>query len=377
LKTQGFPDDFLDRLARFRFSGTVNALAEGTPFFAGEPILEVVAPIGEAQLIETLAINQLGFEIMIASKAVRVVHAAGGRPVIDFGGRRAHGLDAALKAARAAYVGGAVATANVLAGRDYGIPVAGTMAHSFVEAFDDELQAFRAFARIYPETVLLIDTYDTLRGAEKVIALARELGPDFKVRAVRIDSGDLLELSRGVRAKLDAAGLTQVGIFVSGGLNEDKVAALVAAGAPIDSFGVGTDLVVSADAPSLDLVYKLTEYAGAGRLKLSPDKRTLPGRKQIFRRFAAGIAVGDTLARDGEALPGEPLLHPVMRDGRRLAPSPALAAIRDRAASERARLPQALLNIAPAEPPYPVAVSEALAAEERRVRRRVLAVARK
>ncbi len=283
LRSQGFPDDFLGWLKSFRFSGDVFALPEGTPFFENEPILEIVAPIGEAQVIETLAINQIGFETLIASKAARVVAAAAGRAVIDFGSRRAHGLDAAIKAARAAYVAGAVSTSNVLAGRLYGIPIAGTMAHSFVQAFDQEIEAFRAFARVYPETVLLVDTYDTIEGVKKVIALAKELGDAFKVRAVRLDSGDLVALSKGARALLDAAGLSKVGIFASGGLAEAKIAELLSSGAPIDGFGVGTDLVVSGDAPSLDIVYKLTEYAGEGRIKLSSGKRTLPGRKQVFR----------------------------------------------------------------------------------------------
>ncbi len=376
LREKGFPDNFLDWLTRFRFSGDVHALPEGTPFFANEPILEIVAPIGEAQVIETLAINQIGFPTLIASKAARVVAAASGRAVIDFGSRRAHGIDAAIKAARAAYVAGAVSTSNVLAGRLYGIPIAGTMAHAFVQAFDDEMEAFRAFASVYPETVLLVDTYDTLEGVKKVIALARELGDAFKVRAVRLDSGDISALAKEVRALLDGAGLNRVGIFASGGLDEARIAALLSADAPIDGFGVGTDLVVSADAPSLDIVYKLTEYAGEGRIKLSSGKRTLPGEKQVFRVFDGGTAAGDTIARADEALPGTALLRPVMRAGRRLEKPESVAAIRARALHAIASLPPALRGLDEAAP-YPVEVSPALTLLEERVRKRLRALQEK
>jgi nicotinate phosphoribosyltransferase len=377
LRAQGFPDDFLDWLKLYRFSGDVFALPEGTLFFENEPILEIVAPLGEAQLIETLAINQIGFASMIAAKAARVVEAAAGRAVVDFGSRRAHGFDAAIKAARASYVAGAASTSNVLAGKLYGIPVAGTMAHSFVQAFDDESEAFRAFARVYPETVLLVDTYDTLEGVKKVIALAKELGSDFQVRAVRLDSGDLAALAKASRALLDEAGLENVGIFASGGLDETKIAALLAAGAPIDGFGVGTDLVVSADAPSLDIVYKLTEYASEGRIKLSSGKRTLPGRKQVFRVIENGAMAGDTIARADETLPGTPLLKQVMRAGRRIEAAEPLADIRTRCLSEIAALPPTISSLEKAARPYPVAVSAALADEEREVRARIAEASRR
>ena len=371
LASQGFPQPMLERLEDFRFEGDVYALPEGTPFFANEPIVEVVAPIAQAQVIETLVLNQIGFQTIVASKAARIVEAAQGRSVIDFGGRRAHGLDAAVKAARAAYVAGAVATSNVLAGRTYGIPVAGTMAHSFVQAYAHEAEAFRSFAEIFPETVLLVDTYDTLGGVRKVIALAQELGGAFKVRAIRLDSGDLLALSREARALLDAAGLASVDIFASGGLNEDRIAKLVASGAPIDGFGVGTDLVVSTDAPALDIVYKLTEYGGKGRLKLSTDKRTLPGRKQVFRRFSGGVMTRDVIGRHDEALPGAPLLTQVMRQGASMAPSETLDDIQTRCRKEIAGLPAALRELAPAEPPFAVEVSAALSELEREVARTV------
>jgi nicotinate phosphoribosyltransferase len=371
LEAQGFPPSILERLEQFRFGGDVHALPEGTPVFANEPIVEIVAPIAEAQLIETLVINQIGFQTLIASKAARVVHAAAGRDVIDFGGRRAHGLDAAVKAARAAYVAGAAATSNVLAGKTYGIPVAGTMAHSFVQAYDSEAEAFRAFASVFPETTLLVDTYDTLGGVAKVIALGRELGERFRVRAVRLDSGDLAHLSRGARAMLDGAGLSSVRIFASGGLDEREITRLIAGGAEIDGFGVGTDLVVSGDAPSLDLVYKLTEYSGAGRMKLSPDKRTLPGRKQVFREWTGGGPARDVLARHDESLPGTPLLGQVMRRGERIAPSQKLSEIRARCREEVGRLPSSLRTLETAAPPFQPEVSPALEGLADQVARKV------
>jgi nicotinate phosphoribosyltransferase len=273
----GFSREFLGWLSELRFAGDVWALPEGTPVFPEEPLLEVRAPIAQAQLAESFVMNQVHLQTVLASKAVRVVEAARGRAVIDFGLRRMHGTDAAMKGARAYWVAGLAATSNVLAGRVYGVPIAGTMAHSFVQAHEDELTAFRAFARLYPDTVLLVDTYDTLLGIDRVIELARELGDAFRVRAVRLDSGDLAALAVEARRRLDAAGLHRVEVFASGGLDEHRIAELVARGAPIDGFGVGTRMGVSEDAPALDMAYKLTAYAGEGRLKLSPGKRILPG----------------------------------------------------------------------------------------------------
>lgn len=358
-----FSRAFIDRLADFRFTGAVYAVPEGTPVFPDEPILEVVAPLPEAQLIETFVMNQIHHQTVIASKGARVVSAAAGRAVVDFGLRRMHGTDAGVKAARALFVAGAVATSNVLAGKIYGLPVTGTMAHSYVQAHDDELTAFRDFAEIYPETVLLVDTYDTLAGIDKVVALAAELGENFRVRAIRLDSGDLGALAVAARRRLDRAGLKRVEIFASGGLEEHQIARLVAAGAPIDGFGVGTDMGVSRDAPVFDIVYKLTTYAGGGRLKLSAGKSTLPGRKQIFRVEEYGTAVGDVIARDGEKLPGQPLLRPVMMGGERLpAGCVELAASRDHARREIAKLPARVRALEPCAPPYPVTVSSELAA---------------
>ena len=368
LRGQGFPEAILEHLASFRFSGDIYAMPEGTVFFENEAILEVVAPIEEAQLIETLAINQIGFPSLIASKAARIVAAAQGRSIIDFGGRRAHGIDAAVTGARASYIGGADATANVYAGRRYGVPITGTMAHSFVQSFDDEMDALRAFASIYPSTILLVDTYDPIAGVKKVVALAKELGNAFQVRGVRLDSGDLLALSKEARIILDDAGLSRVQIVASGGLDEFAILDLVAAGAPIDAFGVGTDLAVSGDAPALDIVYKLTEFGGEGRVKLSVGKRSLPGRKQIFRTFDNGLAVHDTIARADETLPGAPLLRPVMLGGERVQAKEPVSAMRDRCRTELARMPEDLQRIGKSARSYTVTISPALDALDLEVR---------
>ncbi len=358
---EDFSESFLDLLRDFRFTGAVYAVAEGTPIFADEPILEIVAPLPEAQIAETFVMNQIHLQTVLCSKAKRVVTAAEGRSVIDFGSRRMHGTDAALKAARAFYIGGVDATSNVLAGKEYQVPVTGTMAHSYIQAHDDEMEAFRAFARLYPETVLLVDTYDTIEGVRKVIELADTLGEAFKISGVRLDSGDLPELSKEARALLDQAGLGEVKVFASGGLDEDKITEMISSGAPIDGFGVGTSMGVSQDAPDLDIAYKLSEYAGSGRLKLSPGKPILPGRKQIFRMSDDERYVRDVVARADEDLPGRPLLETVMRDGKRLdAGDVDLESARDHASRELSRLPDPIRDIAPAESPYPVDISPEL-----------------
>jgi len=367
-----FSDGFLDRLGSFKFSGNVFAVPEGTPVFENTPILEIVAPITDGQIVETFVMNQIALQTVLASKAARVVKAAAGRTVIDFGARRMHGADAAIKAARAFHVAGVDATSNVLAGRIYGVPIAGTMAHSFVESFDREADAFRAFMATYPETVLLIDTYDTLGGVERVVEIAKAAGSDFAVRAVRLDSGDLIGLSQRCREILDQAGLRHVGIFASGGLDEHGVQRIVAAKAPIDGFGVGTAMGVSEDAPGLDIAYKLCAYAGKGRLKLSTGKPILPGRKQVFRREGEGVAIGDTVGRDTETLEGRPLLQPVMRGGKRLAGAcPGLDTVRETAARELALLPPEITAISAASPPYPVSISPELSAYHEEVKARV------
>jgi nicotinate phosphoribosyltransferase len=289
------------------------------------------------------------------------VAAAAGRAVVDFGLRRTQGIDAGMKGARAFYIAGVSATSNVAAGQVYGLPIAGTMAHSYIQAHDDEGEAFRRFASLYPDSTILVDTYDTRRGVERVIGLARELGPRFRVRALRLDSGNLAALSVEARHLLDEAGLTSIQIFASGGLDEDTIAALVERGAPIDGFGVGTEMAVSADAPRLDIVYKLVSYAGADRIKLSPGKPIYPGRKQVFRQERDGVAVRDVIARSDERGEGRPLLIDVMKGGRRLpAAVETLEAIRARAAAETARLPEPIRALPRAEPPYPVDISPGL-----------------
>lgn len=364
-----FKPGFLDWLKTFRFSGDIYAMAEGTAAFANEPLLEVVAPLPEAQLFETLILNQIHLQTLLASKAARVVAAAHGRRIIDFGARRMHGFDAAVKAARAFHIAGVHATSNVAAGREFGVPVAGTMGHSYVQVHDSERRAFEAFTGIFPNTVLLIDTYDTLAAARTVIDMAKRKATPLGISAVRLDSGDLLKLSREVRAMLDAAGLDKVEIFASGGLDEHEIAALAAVNAPIDGFGVGTSMGVSADAPALDIAYKLTEYDGIGRMKLSPGKATLPGRKQVFRRSKDGLHAGDVIAPSTESLAGAPLLECVMRNGVRVASrDTSLNAARARARESLASLPPQLLSLAPAVPPYPVSISARLAAYEQQVR---------
>ena len=359
-----FSKPFLERLARLRFTGDVFAVPEGTVFFGGEPIVEVVAPLPEAQLAETFVMNQVHFQTVMASKAARVVAAAAGRTVVDFGVRRMHGADAGMKAARAFYVAGVDSTSNVLAGLSHGIPIAGTMAHSYIQAHASESEAFRAFAALYPQTTLLVDTYDTLRGVRKVVELARELGERFHVSALRLDSGDLGSLSKAARKILDEAGLESVQLFASSSLDEYAIAKLVAEGAPIRGFGVGAHMGVSEDTPYLDMAYKLVAYAGIGRTKLSPKKSILPGCKQVFRQVEGGEAVGDVIARRDESLEGRPLLVQVMKDGRRTrAGRVALSAARQRAVREIAALPARLRALEPAEPRYPVTVSGALDSE--------------
>lgn len=370
-----FSDRFLGWLANFRFTGDVYAVPEGTPVFANEPLLEIVAPLPEAQVVETFVLNQIHLQTVLASKAARCVGAAQGRRLMDFAARRTHGLDAALKGARAFYIAGVHATSNVLAGRRYGIPVAGTMAHSYIQAHGGEREAFRAFARIFPGTVILVDTYDTLAAVRHVIDLLRESPEPITVSAVRLDSGDLGALARESRRLLDAAGFGAVRILASGGLDEHGIASLVAAGAPIDGFGVGTDMGVSTDSPALDIVYKLCEYRGEGRTKLSTGKPVLPGRKQVFRREDSAGAVADVIARATEPLEGRALLRPVMKDGRRIAGQDAdLPHARARAEREIARLPAGVRALQPADPAYPVAISAALDEYHGRTRRRMLDV---
>ena len=367
-----FSDRFLVWLSDLRFTGNVYAVPEGTPVFANEPLLEIVAPLPQAQLVETYLMNQVHLQTVLATKAQRLVTAALDRPVVDFGARRIHGIDAALKAARAFYIGGVVATSNVLAGKQFGVPVMGTMAHSYIQAHQDEATAFRKFAQLYPDTVLLVDTYDTLDGVRKVIALAKTLGENFKIKAVRLDSGDLLVLSREARRLLDQAGLSKVEIFASGGLDEERIAELLSAGAPIDGFGVGSSMGVSNDAPVLDIAYKLCEYAGQGRLKLSTGKPVLPGRKQVFRMTESDRDIRDVIARVDENFPGRALLLPVMRQGKRLETGCVdLESIREYTRQQIARLPNHLCAITPATSPYPVEISPELSLLQKKIQEQV------
>jgi nicotinate phosphoribosyltransferase len=365
LKSTGrFRGNLIDYLAAFRFAGNVHAIPEGTACFANEPLIRITAPLPMAQLIETRLINILHFQTMIASKAARMVLAAPGKILSDFGLRTAHGAEAGLFSARASYIAGFASAANVLAGERYGIPIVGTMAHSFVQVHGDETKAFENFARSRPEgVVLLIDTYDTQAGARKVVELAPRLKADgIVIRGVRIDSGDLMDMSKKVRAILDAGGLKDVIILVSGGINEDVLQKMAAAKAPIDGFGIGVNLDASIDAPSLDCAYKLQDYAGKPRRKLSEGKVTWPGRKQVWRSTGGdGRMRGDVISLETDTQQGDPLIVPVMRAGKRLSAAPGLAQIRARAADELARLPEPLRRLEPGFN-YPVKVADALIA---------------
>jgi len=340
-----FKPAFLEFLANLRFTGMIRALPEGTIYFAGEPIAEIRAPLIEAQLIETLALNQLGFASIAATKAARCFAVAGGRRLVDFGPRRAQGTDASLIAARSSYLAGFHGTANVLAGKRYGIPVFGTMSHSFVMAHDHEREAFSDFVASFPTlSTLLVDTYDTLRGVENAAAAgARVREAGVKIQGVRLDSGNLNDLSRKARRILDQSGFSDIAIVASGDLDEYRIADLVDAGAPIDAFGVGTALAVSDDAPAADFVYKLVEYKDRGRLKTSAGKISTPGRKQLFRAYApSGSFFADlvgiidegvtTVAREFKPIPSNAiqLMETVFDHGQRIMPRPTLAEGRER-----------------------------------------------
>jgi nicotinate phosphoribosyltransferase len=367
-----FADEFLDYLAAFRFQGDIDAIPEGTACFANEPLIRVAAPLIEAQLLETLLLNQINFQTMVATKAARVVLAAGGgepgagERVVDFSPRRDHGTDAAMKVARSASVAGCAGTSNVAAAMRYGLRPVGTMAHSYVLSFDDEQEAFRKFIESFPEsTVMLVDTYDTLEGVRHAISAAQ--GASIALAGVRLDSGNLLELSREARRLLDEAGMTATRIAASGDLEERQIAGLVAAGAPIDLWGVGTDLGTSRDSPVVNGVYKLVAYSRGGEWrgvwKRSADKATMPGPKQVFRRYRDGTMTGDVIGAADEALDGEPLLVPAMRGGD-IVSVESLEEIRARSSVQLAALPEALRRSpsSQAVDPYPVSYSERLRA---------------
>lgn len=358
-----FADDFLDLLKGLKFTGDVWAIPEGRLAFTDEPFLEVTAPIIEAQIVETFIINQVNLQSLIATKAARCVHAAGGRAVVDFALRRAHGIDAGMKVARASYLAGFTGTSNVRAGQEYGIPIVGTMAHSFVSSFEREMDAFRAFIASFPNnSILLIDTYDTLAGARKAVEIAKEMAANGQqLQGVRIDSGDLKKLAIEVRRIFDEAGLKSVKIIGSGGLDEFDLADFTVADVPYDSYGVGTKMGVSADAPWFDIAYKLVEYHERPVLKLSTGKVSWPGKKQVFRmRDERGQLQKDVIALREENIPGaDPLLQKVMASGEVAVRCPTLEEIRDNFMGEFKRLSDPIKAIRnPAS--YPVEISPQL-----------------
>lgn len=361
--TGSFNRRFLRYLEQFRFRGDVDAMPEGTIFFADEPVVRVTAPVPQAQLVETRVINLIQFQTLIASKAIRSVLAAPGKSLVDFGLRRTHGSEAGMLGSRACYIAGFTSTSNVLAGREFDIPISGTMAHSFVQACDTEEEAFLKFAHANRNNVVfLIDTYDTEAAAKKVVRVAARLRKDgIVVRGVRLDSGDLAEHARKVRKILDRGGLREISIFASGNLDEKSLQLLTTAKAPIDGYGVGSRVLTSADVPYLDCAYKLQEYAGTPRCKLSESKATWPGVRQVFRQSNKknGEFVSDTIGLSTDLQAGAQLVTPVMRQGKQLAANPSLKEIRDNLKNQLANFPASLRSLQPA-PAFPVYISESL-----------------
>lgn len=364
-RSLGFGAGFLEYLARFRFSGDIDAVPEGTIVFAGEPLVRVTAGRVEAQLLETLLLNQVNFQTMVATKAARIALAAGGgepagERLVDFSPRRDHGTDAAMKAARAAAIAGSAGTSNLAAAMRYGLKPVGTMAHSYVMSFEHEEDAFKAFMEDFPgNAVMLVDTYDTVEGVRRAIAAARATG--VPLAGVRLDSGDLLDLSRKARALLDTAGMSEARIVASGDLEEGQIARLTAAGAPIDSFGVGTDLGTSRDSPVVNGIYKLVAHQVGGEWrdvrKRSPEKATVPGAKQVFRDYTGGEMRGDVIARVEEQLPGRPLLVPFVRSGIPVREE-TIEQLSERARAELEALPSWLRELDAERESYPVSYSE-------------------
>jgi nicotinate phosphoribosyltransferase len=379
LKKQGFNQPFLDYLRNFKFTGDVWAVPEGTVAFPCEPLIRITAPIIEAQLVETFLLNTVNLQTMIATKASRVVHAAKGKAIIEFGLRREHGIDAGMKVARCSYIAGCQGTSNVLAGLAYGIPVFGTMAHSFVMSYEKEIDAFRAFAKTFPKkSTLLIDTYDAIAGAEKAATVAKELEKKgYRLDGVRLDSGDLNKISKKVRKLLDKKGLRYVKIFASGDLDEFKVAELLKNDAKIDSFGVGTKMGTSADKPYIDVIYKLCETMNENGkfspiMKLSEDKVTLPGRKQVYRlKDKKGNFEKDIITLDAEKANGEPLLVKVMEKGEIIYDLPSLDEIRATSAANLSKLPEKYKQLTNA-PGYPVELSQDLEKLIRKLKKKIL-----
>lgn len=372
--TGRFNRDFLAHLATLTFSGDVRAMPEGEIFFADEPLVEVTAPLIEAQIIETYLINTVGLASLMATKASRCVHAAAGRPIVDFSLRRTQGIHAGMTVARSSYIAGFSGTSNVLAGKAWGIPLSGTMAHSFVTAFESETEAFEAYADLFPDSaVFLIDTYDTLQGARTAAMVGKRMKQQGNaLMGVRLDSGDMVALSRQVRRTLDEAGLPDVKIFASSGFDEHTLAQLIADGARIDAFGVGTRMGVSADAPYLDMVYKMVRMGSRDVRKVSEGKVTLAGEKQVFRKTAAnGSFQGDILGRlDDSPAGANPLLSPVMEKGRPVGPMPTIEQIRERFAENFKKLNDGYKRLSDPDK-YPVELSESLVELQRRCKRRV------
>lgn len=374
LQSQGFDEEFLKHLLSFRFTGDILAMSEGSIAFPLEPIIRVTAPIIEAQLIETFLLNKMNFSTLIATKASRVVHAARGRSIAEFGLRRAQG-DGHLEATRATYIGGCASTSNVLAGKKLGIPVSGTMAHSFVTSFDHEIDSYRAYAEAFPKRCfLLIDTYNSIEGAKKAVIVGKELEKrGERLMGVRLDSGDLAEISKHVRRLLDDAGLGYVKIVASGDLNEWKIDELMNKGAKIDMFGVGTELVTGRPTPALDGIYKLSDVAERGRhmpkMKLSDDtvKATLPGKKRVWRIVENGKFAKDIITLEDEAVDNAlPLLEKVVKRGKIVCERPSLEDIRQRASENLSNLPDIYKKLDGA-PVYPVEFSTGLVALRERI----------
>lgn len=373
-----FKDEFLEYLRKLKFTGEVWAVPEGSVVFPKEPLLRVTAPIIQAQLVETYLLNTIGFQTLIASKASRVVEAAKGRGVIDFALRRVHGGDAGLKGSRASYIGGCIGTSNVLAGMLYGIPVYGTVAHSFIMAHENEIEAFRSYADVFPEKcLLLIDTYDTIQGARNAVRVAKELEEKGKrMVGVRLDSGNLAKLSKEVRRIFDENGLRYLKIFASGNLDEYKIERLLRAGAPIDMFGVGTAMGVSSDSPVVNANYKLAELKDERgnelpRMKLSTGKITLPGRKQVYRLVREGEYVADFIALENERMEGERLLVKFMEKGKIVRKLPKLDEIKERRRENLSKLPERYRRLG-RTPAYPVKLSKGLAFLVKEMKRKYL-----
>jgi nicotinate phosphoribosyltransferase len=365
LSKLGFSSDFLKYLRDIKFEGEIRGVREGTIIFPNEPILQITAPIIQAQLIESFILNTINLHTTLATKASRVIYAAKGKPVVEFGLRRSQGRDASLAAAKCSYAAGAIGTSNVLAGKLYNIPVFGTMAHSFIEAFEDEEKAFKAFATTFPsKTTILVDTFNTIEGTKKAIKIAKELEKaGYKLVGIRIDSGDLLELSKICRRMLDDANLNYVKIMLSGDLDEYKIQELLEGGAQVDIFGVGTRMSTSSDAPYVDVVYKLVEIEREGRkrpiVKLSPGKITLPYRKQVYRVMENGMFKYDIIAKEDEAFEGTPLLSTIVKNGKGVREREGLEDTRKYVKEQMEKLPEEIKRIInPSN--YEVKISDAI-----------------